>query len=185
MDMKRLVAVLAGLLAGAAFAAATESRTRTGRNWSPANIRSTDIRRNRPPANMRNRNTGRNGPPPPSGPSSYRPPVTVASPPATKATGGSVGPTAPAVQSGGGEDFPVGVIVGGAAIAAVVVLVLVGWAFRWRAHAIHVPRLRIIEDPGSQRVEPEPGRPLVAVRAMLDPAEITPLNQEHNDDNRL
>lgn len=172
MDVKRLVAVLAGLVTVAALAAATVSPALAQDATGP------------PPTSGTGTQDG-TATPPPSGTSSYRPPVITASPPVTQATRGSGGPTAPAVQSEGGEDFPVGLIVGGAAVAAIVVLVLVAWIFRWRAHAMHVPRLRTIEDPGSQRVEPEPGRPLVAVRAMLDPAEITPLNQEYNDDNRL
>jgi hypothetical protein len=102
--------------------------------------------------------------------------------------------TSTAADAENGEGSPVGVIVGSAAaIAIVVILLLVALAFRRRTqepavarpHAIHVPRLRTIEDPGSQLVESEPGRPLIAVRAMLDPGEITPLDEEHNDDNRL
>ncbi len=83
-------------------------------------------------------------------------------------------------QSRGGEDFPVGVVVGSAAaIAIVLILVLVAWAFRRRSQeARQVPRLRTIEDPGSQLVEPEPGRPLVALRTMLDPSEITLSDEE-------
>jgi hypothetical protein len=112
----------------------------------------------------------------------------------TQSTGGSSA-TAPATaaHSEGGEGFPVGVVVGSAAaIAVVVILVLVALAFRRRSHepavaqphAMQVPRLRTIDDPGSQVVGPEPGRPLVALRATLDPAEITSLDGGTNDDNR-
>jgi hypothetical protein len=121
---------------------------------------------------------------------------TVSGPRPTETTGGSsaTASTATAADSEDGEGFPVGVIVGSAAaIAIVVILLLVALAFRRRTpepvvarpHTMHVPRLRTIEDPGSQLVESEPGRPLIVVRAMLDPGEITLLDEEHNDDNRL
>jgi hypothetical protein len=122
---------------------------------------------------------------------------TVSGPRPTETTGGSSATTrstSTAADSEDGEGFPTGVLVGSAAaIAIVVILVLVALAFRRRTrepafarpHAMQVPRLRTIEDPGSQVVESEPGRPLVAVRAMLDPAEISLLDEEHNDDNRL
>jgi hypothetical protein len=163
MDVKRLVAVVAGLVAGAALAAATVSPALAQGATGP------------PPTSGTGTQDG-TATPPPSGTPSDRAPVITVSPPATQATSGSAGPTAPAVRSGGSEDFPVGVIVGGAAVAAIVVLVLLAWAFRWRAHAMHVPRLRTIGDPGRQRVESESGRPLVALRATLDPAEITSLD---------
>jgi hypothetical protein len=102
--------------------------------------------------------------------------------------------TSTAARSQEGEGFPAGVIVSGAAaIAIVVIVVLVLWAFRRRTHepavtrphARQVPRLRTIDDPGRQLVEPESDRPLVVVRAMLDLAEITTrLDEEHNDDQR-
>jgi hypothetical protein len=113
----------------------------------------------------------------------------------TQSTGGSSA-TAPATgttaHSEDGEGFPAGVVVGSAAAIAVVVLALVALVFSRRSHepavaqphAMQVPRVRTIDDPGSQVVEPEPGRPLVALRATLDPAEITSLDGGTNDDDR-
>jgi hypothetical protein len=123
-------------------------------------------------------------------------PFTVSQPPPTPPPGGSSAgspASSTTAHSQDGEGFPLGVVVGGAAaIAAMVVMALVALAFRRRRHepavaqphATQLPRLRSIDDPGSQVVEPEPDRPLVVIRATLDPAEIASLDGGTNDDNR-
>jgi hypothetical protein len=80
----------------------------------------------------------------------------------------------------------VAAVAGGGAAIAIVALVLVAWASLRRKqeptvpqpHEPRVPRLRTIDDPGVQLVEPEADQPVVVVRAVLDPGEITLVDEE-------
>ncbi len=94
--------------------------------------------------------------------------------------------SAPPRPSRGGAGFPVAAVAGGGAAIAIVALVLVAWASLRRRqeptvphpHEARAPRLRTIDDPGVQLVEPEADQPVVVVRAVLDPGEITLVDEE-------